>query len=265
MEFVQSGAGVEERGGRFEYLAEAGSTNDELVRRATGSDAAAWPDASVIVTDNQTNGRGRLGRVWVAPAGKCLAISVLLRPSAAALPIEKLAWVPLIAGLAMTRAVASVVPEAALKWPNDVLIRGRKVCGILSELLPGLDGVVVGAGLNIALRTEELPTETSTSLQLEASPGTEIDADAVLAAYLHELTALYRSHIGANGDPVASGLLAAVTERCETIGRSVRVELPSGERLLGEAVAIDLEGRILVKSNTALTAVAAGDVTHLRY
>jgi BirA family biotin operon repressor/biotin-[acetyl-CoA-carboxylase] ligase len=265
MDLVQSGADVERRGGRFEYLAEAPSTNDELVRRATGPDAASWPDASVVVTDNQTSGRGRLGRVWVAPAGKCLAISVLLRPGEPAPPIETLAWVPLIAGLAMTRAVASVVPQAALKWPNDVLIRGRKVCGILSELLPGLDGVVVGAGLNLTLGAEELPTETSTSLRLEAAPGTEIDADAMLAVYLRELTALYRSHIAADGDPVSSGLLAAVTERCETIGRSVKVELPSGERLLGEAVAIDVEGRIVVKSNTALTAVAAGDVTHLRY
>lgn len=270
---MRSSGGVAERGGRFEVLAQAGSTNDELVRRATGADAGGWPDLSVVVTDDQRSGRGRLGRVWVAPAGKCLAISVLLRPAvgsaaspavgSAALPLERLAWVPLLAGLAMTRAVASVVPAVALKWPNDLLVGGRKVCGILSELLPGLDGVVVGAGLNIALEPGELPTENATSLLIEA--GGPIDADAVLASYLNELTALYRGFLAAHGDPVASGLLAAVTERCESLGRSVRVQLPSGELLLGEAVAIDGEGRLVVRNDTGVTAVAAGDVTHLRY
>lgn len=263
---------------RFEYLAEAASTNDELVRRATGPDAALWPDLCVLVTDNQTHGRGRLGRTWTAPAGRCLAISVLLRPRTAAsspgpaggavvphLPLAAFAWLPLLAGLAMTRAVASVAPTAALKWPNDVLVGGRKVCGILCELLPEGAGVVVGAGLNVSLEAAELPTETATSLLLEAPAGASIDADAVLASYLRQLSALYGSYRASGGDPVASGLLAAVTQRCETIGRSVRVELPSGERLLGEAVGIDPEGRVLIRTNTGVTAVAAGDVTHLRY
>jgi BirA family biotin operon repressor/biotin-[acetyl-CoA-carboxylase] ligase len=268
---------------RFEYLAEVASTNDELVRRATGADARGWPDLSVIVTDNQTGGRGRLGRTWTAPAGKSLAISVLLRPASQppagpqplagevappSLPMEAFAWLPLLAGLAMTRAVASVVPGTALKWPNDVLVGGRKVCGILCELLPNGTGVVVGSGLNVALEEADLPTDTSTSLLLAARTSARdatVDADAVLASYLRHLTALYGSYRQAAGDPEASGLLAAVTERCESLGRSVRVELPSGERLLGEAAGIDVHGRLVVKTNTGVTAVAAGDVTHLRY
>ena len=123
-------------GARFEYLAEAGSTNDVLVTRATGPDASGWPDLSVIVTDNQTSGRGRLGRSWSAPSGKALAISVLLRPRLAdgALPANRFGWIPLLAGAAMTRAVRAVVAaavppttagedeaprhEVTLKWPT---------------------------------------------------------------------------------------------------------------------------------------------------
>ncbi len=251
----------------LEILPEAGSTNDELVRRATGTDAANWPDLSVIATGNQTNGRGRLGRAWVSPAGKSLAISVLLRPrtpTGDALPMESLGWIPLMAGLAMTRAVRSAVPEgAALKWPNDVLIDGRKVCGILSELLPDTSGVVIGAGLNLTLEADELPVDTATSLSIAGARDT--DPDQLLSSYLRELDALYTSFLAFSGDAVGCGLQRDVVESCETVGRSVRVELPSGDTLLGTATGIDADGRLLVETNTGVSAVAAGDVTHLRY
>ena len=251
----------------LEILPEAGSTNDELVRRATGTDAANWPDLSVIATGNQTNGRGRLGRTWVSPAGKSLAISVLLRPrtpTGDALPMESLGWIPLMAGLAMTRAVRSAVPEgAALKWPNDVLIDGRKVCGILSELLPDTSGVVIGAGLNLTLEADELPVDTATSLSIAGARDT--DPDLLLSSYLRELDALYTSFLAFSGDAVGCGLQQDVAESCETVGRSVRVELPSGDTLLGTATGIDADGRLLVETNTGVSAVAAGDVTHLRY
>lgn len=265
---------------RFEYLEETGSTNDVLVAHASGADAAAWPDLSVIVTDNQTRGRGRLGRIWLAPSGKSLAISVLLRPRG--VPVERFGWFPLLAGAAMTRAVRRVVdasihapadvkePETpahavTLKWPNDVLIDGYKVSGILSELLPDLTGVIVGAGLNVSLDEHDLPTLTSTSLLLvtSASP----DPDAVLASYLTELFELYAAFTAAGGDPVASGLLADVTALCGTLGSDVRVELPGGAELIGSAVDIDEHGRLLVRDHDTneLRSVAAGDVTHLRY
>ncbi|MET0725811.1 MAG: hypothetical protein ABWY36_05620, partial [Leifsonia sp.] len=148
MEFSRSRATVP----AFEFLDEAGSTNDELVERAVGPEAEAWPDLSVLVTDNQTMGRGRLGRTWLAPTGKSLAISILVRPVLAdgsPLPVERFGWLPLLAGAAMTNAVRTIVDpfaaqaarEAAdaqetpaaitadLKWPNDVLISGYKVCG----------------------------------------------------------------------------------------------------------------------------------------
>jgi BirA family biotin operon repressor/biotin-[acetyl-CoA-carboxylase] ligase len=278
MEFpISSGIGA-----RFEYLEEAGSTNDVLVTRATGPDAAGWPDLSVIVTDNQTSGRGRLGRAWSAPSGKSLAISVLLRPrlGSGPLPPNRYGWFPLLAGAAMTLAVRGVVDaaaaahpgdedaprhEVALKWPNDVLIDGYKVSGILSELLPDGSGLCIGAGLNLALDEHDLPTLTSTSLLLVT--GGVPDPDAVLAAYLGELRRLVGEFLAAGADPVASGLHERVSALCGTLGSPVRVELPGGHDLVGTAVGLDPDGRLIVEDQSTgePQAVAAGDVTHLRY
>jgi BirA family biotin operon repressor/biotin-[acetyl-CoA-carboxylase] ligase len=263
---------------RFEYRSEATSTNDVLKEQAT-ADAAAWPDLSVIVTDNQTQGRGRLGRVWSAPTGKALAISVLVRPK---VPPHALGWFPLLAGAAMTRAVKKVVEanmkpvegvkeaedprhDTTLKWPNDVLIDGYKVCGILCELLPDGTGIIIGAGLNLSLDEHDLPTLTSTSLLLVTR--TAPDPDQVLAAYLHELVTLYRAFTSANGDAVQSDLHAAVSKLCGTLGSVVRVELPGGTDLIGTATGIDAGGRLTVvnQADGEERSVAAGDVTHLRY
>ncbi|WP_285113908.1 biotin--[acetyl-CoA-carboxylase] ligase [Leifsonia sp. fls2-241-R2A-40a] len=241
----------------LEVLPEAGSTNDVLSARA-----GDLPDLSVLVTDNQTGGRGRLGRAWVTPPGRALAISVLLKPIG--LPPASFGWFPLLTGLAMSRALGRFVPGGVqVKWPNDVLIGGDKVCGILAELLPGMSGLVIGAGVNLTQTREELPTETSTSLLLAGA--TSVEPDDILSAYLIELSTVYREFLAAGGDPVRSALRDEVVEACHTIGRSVRVQLPSGDDLLGTAVGIDDDGRLIVDSDAGRTAVAAGDVTHLRY
>jgi BirA family biotin operon repressor/biotin-[acetyl-CoA-carboxylase] ligase len=263
---------------RFEWLDTAGSTNDVLRESAVGADGAGWPHGSVVVTDDQTSGRGRLGRTWLAPTGKTLAISVLLRPGA--LRPDAYGWLPLIAGVAMTEAVREAVAAASagpddeddgtggveveLKWPNDVLISGYKVCGILSELVA--DGtVVIGAGLNLTLDEHDLPTLTSTSLLLVT--GRRPDADAVLADYLARLLALVDDFVAARGDAAASGVAERVGAACGTLGQEVRVELPGGGELLGVAQRLDDDGRLVVvdRENGEEQAVAAGDVTHLRY
>jgi len=290
---------------RLEFLATAGSTNDELRTAATGADAAAWPHGAVIVTDDQTSGRGRLGRTWSAPTGKTLAISVLLRPElpgGAPFPSEGYGWIPLIAGAAMTEAVRRAVEGAAsaraddaeeddgtggveveLKWPNDVLVSGYKVCGILSELVPpstgsgtpptgsgtpptgsGTPAVVVGAGLNLTLDEHDLPTLTSTSLLLVT--GVQPDADRVLADYLGTFLSLVRAFAEHGADAAASGIADRVSSLCGTLGAEVRVQLPGGHELLGMAERLDADGRLLVRDrNGEAQAVAAGDVTHLRY
>ena len=276
---------------RFEFLAEAGSTNDELREAASGADAAAWPHGSVIVTDNQTHGRGRLGRTWLAPTGKTLAISLLLRPELPGgepFPADAYGWIPLIAGAAMTAAVRRAVDAASvldtdpddddesggleveLKWPNDVLVSGYKICGILSELVPpsndrGTAAVVVGAGLNLTLDEHDLPTLTSTSLLL--ATGRAPDADAVLADYLGGLLDLFSDLAAVGGDAAASGVDRRVSALCGTLGSEVRVHLPGERELIGRAERLDRDGRLIVidRENGEPQAVAAGDVTHLRY
>nr|WP_022881549.1 biotin--[acetyl-CoA-carboxylase] ligase [Gryllotalpicola ginsengisoli] len=266
-----------------------GSTNSDLVEAAS-TDASGWPHLAVIATDEQTAGRGRLGRQWQAPAGTSLAASVLVRPAAlpGALPADAYGWLPLLAGVAMARAIRSALadtdagadaePDAEtdaatetaapadrveLKWPNDVLIGGRKVCGILAELLPGGDGAVIGCGVNLTIDRADLPVETATSLRLEGAP--HPDADALLAAYLEGLQVLLYELANAGGDAEACGIRAVVERECSTIGREVRVELPGGAPLTGRAGGLDAAGRLVVVTDAGSRAVAAGDVTHLRY
>lgn len=261
-------------------LAETGSTNDEIAERARAAEPA--PEFTVVVTDTQTAGRGRLGRTWVASSGKTLAISVLVRPTALFAAPDSLAWLPLIAGLAMTEAVSSElralagqkptselndayagVSEATLKWPNDVLIDGFKVSGILTELLADQSAIVIGAGVNLTLDEHDLPTLTSTSLLLAA--GAAPNPDRLLAAYLTGLRSRYQKLLESNGDAETAGLVKELISTCDTIGHPVRVELPGRTDLHGIADTIDPSGRLVVHdAHGAPHAIAAGDVTHLR-
>jgi BirA family transcriptional regulator, biotin operon repressor / biotin---[acetyl-CoA-carboxylase] ligase len=253
---------------RLDVLPQAGSTNAELVSAASSGEL---PHFTVFATTNQTAGRGRLGRDWVAPEGKTLAVSVLL--GTGDVSPDRLGWLPLLTGLAMTRAVGRLVHghEVSLKWPNDVHVDGLKVSGILAELVPGV-GVVTGAGLNLTMTTAELPTPTSTSLALNGwgdgkETASETMLDAALSAYLIELGSLYSAFAAAGFDAGASGLRAGVSASCTTIGRSVSVDLPDGDQLFGSAVGIDESGRLRIAGTSfdGERAIAAGDVTHLRY
>ncbi len=244
---------------------EVGSTNAELASRANEA-----PNYSVLATTNQTDGRGRLGRSWTATKDTSLAVSVLLRPSlpdGEPLGLGQYGWLPLIAGAAMTRTVASLLdgPTAALKWPNDVLIGGRKVAGLLAELLPG-EGVILGAGLNLTMTEEQLPVPTATSLALNgvALPVDEL-ADLALSRYFEALVELVSRYLDAGADAGASGIHTLVSDLCSTLGQDVRVELPGAADLVGSAVGLDDTGRLRVRWDGGVQAVAAGDVTHLRY
>ncbi|WP_082477780.1 biotin--[acetyl-CoA-carboxylase] ligase [Microbacterium sp. Leaf320] len=241
---------------RLDVLSEAGSTNAVLRERSV--DAQTWPHLSVLLTDNQTAGRGRLDRTWRAPAGASLAVSVLLRrlPSA----VDARGWIPLAAGVAMADSIAEQLPEheVAVKWPNDVLVDGRKICGILAEATN--DAVIVGTGVNTAMTASDLPVPTATSFALA---GVEVDADRLLSTYLRELDALVAA-LAAEEDAVSSGLHAAASDRCATIGLEVRVSLPGGRVLVGTATALDPDGRLLVRHDGIETAVSAGDVVHVR-
>lgn len=248
-------------------LDEVPSTNDDLVSRAA---AQLLGEFTVIVSLNQTSGKGRLGRTWEAPPGTSLAVSVLLRPREHSVPLERYGWIPLLAGSAMARAVGRLVPtrDVTLKWPNDVLIDGRKVAGVLTELLPDAGSVVVGAGVNLTIPVESLPVPTATSLLLNgAVASSEQLADLALAGYLDELKGGWEDFTTAKSDAQFARFRAGVGDACSTLGRRVRVSLPDGSDLFGTALDLDDAGRlrIVVDSDGGMQTVAAGDVTHLRY
>jgi BirA family biotin operon repressor/biotin-[acetyl-CoA-carboxylase] ligase len=248
---------------RLEYLPETGSTNTDLLALAVNS-PELWGDFSVLLTDNQTAGRGRLDREWVTQPGSALAVSVLLRP--VSFGIEKFGWLPLLAGLAMQRAVASLVEDAevSLKWPNDVLVAGEKISGLLAEVLPDGKGVVIGAGLNLKQSKDELPIETATSLRLHGVQGFELDD--VLVRYLASFKRLYEEFSDAKGNAEESGLHEAILDASSTIGAKVLVMLPDGSDFSGTGAGLDQDGRLLVALSdpVEIRAVAAGDIKHLR-
>ena len=246
--------------------ASSASTNAELADLARGGTLSSF---ATIVTTDQTAGRGRLGRTWVAPAGSALAVSVLVVPRTASGPLalDRFGWLPIAAGVAMTDTVADVLPDASIgfKWPNDVLVNGRKVCGVLAELLPEQGGVVIGAGVNLGMTVEQLPIDTATSLAIEGAEAASISPDTILAGYLARLWGLVEDYIAADGDAEASGLASLARSRCITLGRAVRVELPDGSEIEGTAASLDADGRLVVRlADGGDRTVAAGDVTHAR-
>lgn len=231
-------------------VASSPSTNSELLALAADS---AVPSFTALLTLDQTAGRGRLDRSWVAPAGSAVALSVLVRD---ALTHPLASWLPLLAGLALAESVDAVAPgRVAIKWPNDLLLDGRKVAGILVEVAPGGRDAVIGTGLNLHQTREELPVETATSLALAGIP---VEVDAIVAGYVTRL----RDELERPG-PVAR-LRERVAARCSTIGLDVRVLLADGAELLGTATGLDADGRLLVRGPSGVVAVAVGDVTHVR-
>jgi BirA family biotin operon repressor/biotin-[acetyl-CoA-carboxylase] ligase len=230
-----------------------GSTNADVVAAAR----AGAPEGTVHTTDVQTSGRGRLDRRWESPAGAGITVSVLLRPDG--VPAARWVWLPLLVGLAVDATAHEVGVASGLKWPNDVLVDGRKLAGILLERVetPTGPAAVVGVGLNVTLRRTELPVETATSLALEGA--TETDRAVVLRVLLRNLEALYRAWHASGGDP-ERGIRESYERRCVTLGTPVRVSMPDGSTLEGQATGIDDLGRLLVDG----VAVSAGDITHVR-
>ncbi|WP_328895973.1 biotin--[acetyl-CoA-carboxylase] ligase [Streptomyces sp. NBC_00236] len=236
-----------------------GSTNSDLAGRA-----ASLTEGAVLVAEEQTAGRGRLDRTWTAPARSGLFFSVYLTPGA--VPVQRWGWLPLLAGVAAATGLArSAGVDTALKWPNDLLVtvegEERKTGGILAERAG--DGVVIGIGLNVSLRTDELPAPTAASLALAGAVST--DRETLLRGVLRSLEEWYGQWRAADGDAAASGLQEAYAAGCATLGRTVRAQLPGDRTLTGEAVAIDGDGRLVLSSGDGLREpVSAGDIVHLR-
>ncbi len=247
----------------LEVAGEVGSTNAVLAGRALGGEAAdGAPEGAVLVAEHQSAGRGRLDRTWVSPPRAGLTVSVLLRPD---VPAARRAWLPLLTGVALAEAVGEVSGvRTSLKWPNDLLAAdGAKLAGILAEATGG--AVVVGTGLNVSTRREELPP-TATSLSVVT--GAPVDRAPLLLAYLRALEQRYLAWTAALGDPVATGLAADYLARCSTVGADVTVTLPDGSELAGTATGVDWDGRLVLRTGSDsggdTVELASGDVRHVR-
>ncbi|SEE19561.1 biotin--[acetyl-CoA-carboxylase] ligase [Jiangella alba] len=238
-------------------VATTGSTNADVAAAARSGAA----EGHAVVAEHQSAGRGRLDRRWEAPPGTSLAMSFLLRPHG--VPDLRWSWLPLLAGVVVVDAVdAAAGAVAVLKWPNDVLLDGGKLSGILVERVetPSGAAAVVGIGLNVAQTPGQLPPGGVSLAPYGAR------ADAVLDAVASGLAARYETWRAAGGDPSASGLAEAYSARCDTLGREVRAELPGGDTVEGRATAVDAAGRLLIAPSAGgdVVAIGAGDVVHLR-
>lgn len=219
------------------WVASTGSTNADLLKDGE--------PGTVLIADEQVDAKGRLGRHWVSPKGAQLAMSMVVDNRNGADKLLNFGLLSIAPGLAVT----DVVPEAQLKWPNDVQIRGKKIAGILSAL--DLPKVVVGIGINVALREDELPTPTSTALNLE---GIQVDFDDFA---IDILTAMgQRFAQWKESDPQ---LLEDYRAVCTTIGQHVRLELHD-RQVHGVVEGVNEAGEVIIDG----AAYAVGDVHHLR-
>lgn len=224
-------------GGYFsaiEYVPQTGSTNTDLLAR---DDVRS---GTVLLTDEQLAGKGRLGRTWTAPCGTQAILSVALHTSS----LTRLGVLPLAAGLAIT----DTIPGTVLKWPNDVHLNAKKLAGILCE---AGSSVVIGMGINVSLTQEELPIAAATSLELEGQPTERTD---LIVALLRNLSR--RIDQWEHDDPQ---LMADYRAVCSSIGKRVRLEAPGGD-VEGTVDGVTESGQITIDG----ASYSAGDVTHLR-
>ena len=263
--------------GFFEPLEVAASLPSSMARAAELA-AEGAPEGATVVADRQTQGRGRLGRGWVAPPGSSLLLSVVLRPP---LPREAVWLTAAAAGVALAAAVEVVAagpgppvdrganleppgPPVGLKWPNDLEFGGRKAAGLLAEAhLEGqrLSWVVLGMGVNVTQRREDLPGLADRATSVALALGAPVDRAALLAAWAERFVDGYR-HLAA-GEP--GPLLAAYRRRLVTLGRRVRADRVGAEPVVGTAVDLTATGGLVVQTDAgARVDVLAADVHHLR-
>lgn len=237
------------------FHGEVSSTNKVAREMAEGG----CIDGMVIVAESQSSGRGRLDRSWVSPAGG-LYLSVVLRPD---VPVGKTLPLPLIFSLSVSKVISvSALVESSVKWPNDVLISGKKVCGILVESsVKGeeLEYIIVGIGINVNNDLSDLDEETRTrSTTLKQEKGETIDTRELLRDLLYLLDLHYDRFL--EGGTLS--MLDEWSERSSTIGKKVRVVGVRGE-LEGKALGVDQNGSLMLNTGSRISAVSEGDCYHL--
>jgi BirA family biotin operon repressor/biotin-[acetyl-CoA-carboxylase] ligase len=228
------------------HVAETTSTNSDLLEAVASGTADV---GTVLAADHQTAGRGRLDRRWDAPPGANLLVSIAL-PPAVEVPSETTHRVGLAALHAIRRITGDGV-ESGLKWPNDLLLDGRKLAGILAQRSPTREVVVVGLGLNVGWAPDG-----AASLADPVAGGVAAHPTDVLCAVLDALDRL--ATLGADE------LMAAYRRDLHTLGRDVRVEMPDGSTVRGRAVDVDGSGRLIVEAPGHRHVLDVGDVVHVR-
>lgn len=224
---------------------------------AAGAAADGALAGLLVLADEQTAGRGRHGRTWVAPAGSSLLLSLVLRPGVA---VPAAGLLPLLAGLVLAETVSRHLPEAdvTLKWPNDLLVGGAKAAGILAESSAG--AVVLGMGVNVDWRGVDRPVEVAGATSLADAAGHDIDRWRLLAGLMGVFSRRYDQWL-----ETPAAFLDDYRRRCATLGEAVRVHRTRDDDLEGVATDIDPRGALLVRTADAVVeAVTAGDVEHLR-
>lgn len=244
---------------RVVYAGQLDSTNNEAKRNAENG----APDGTLYITECQTGGRGRRGRQWISPAGSGIWMSLLLRPN---LNPANASMLTIVAAMAVTAAVERVVREAGysvdchIKWPNDVVVNKKKICGILTEMSAEMDCihfVVIGIGINVnTTEFDETIREMASSLYLET--GKHIKRSEIVAAFAQEFTTYY-------GRFLKSGDLSSLAEDYNrmliNIGKQVQIQ-DRQDTFTGTALGIDSRGELLVqKEDGTRTVVSAGEVS----
>jgi BirA family biotin operon repressor/biotin-[acetyl-CoA-carboxylase] ligase len=240
---------------QLDVVAETGSTNADLLARAEAGDDI---DGSVLLAEFQYAGRGRHGRQWSAPPRTQVALSVGV--AGTSVPRPGWGWLTLAVGVAVADALAAQGVEAGLKWPNDVLVNGGKLAGILAEVSAPTQVIVVGLGLNVTLTADEAPDPVATSLLLLGSSAT--DRNMLARNILRELARRIDAWRTAGGaDPA---LIADYQRYSLTLNSRVRASMPGDREVVGVARSVDETGRLRIDTGAQTVAISAGDITHLR-
>jgi BirA family biotin operon repressor/biotin-[acetyl-CoA-carboxylase] ligase len=232
---------------RVSVVEVTGSTQDDL-SQSVKKDATL--SGSVLIANFQSSGRGRLDRTFSAPPSTALTLSFYLIPE-----VEKREWsfLPLLTGLASVISLKKIDPaiEIKLKWPNDLLVNGRKLGGILAEATS--DGVVIGIGINVAMTQEQLPIANATSLLLESFAS--LNRNQIAIEMLNTFYDLFERW------QRGEDLWHLYRENCQTLGLNISAELPTGVTVTGKVTDISRTGELILESGLR---VSVGDIVHLR-
>ncbi len=217
------------------------STNSEAKRNTD------MPDGTLFIADTQTNGRGRLGREWASQEGEGVFMSLLLKPD---IKPEEASKVTLIAGIAAVRAIGI---DCGIKWPNDIVIGTKKVCGILTEM--SMRNIICGIGINVNNQSfDEDLSDKATSMRLES--GKEFKREDIIRNFINEFEPLYKQFL----EKGIASVMDMYRVLCVTIGRDVTVIYPD-RKFDAKAVDVNENGELIVEVNGEKKSVSSGEVS----